>query len=249
VVRVRPTGGRSGVTLADKERLGAAWVEAGLGEHASVAAFARFVLHLLSLGAPPDLLHDAIAAMDDEVRHAQVCFGVARLFNGKSLGPGPMELSRVFEQSDDSEAILRAAIAEGCVDETISARGAHVASSMTGDTSLRASIQGLADDETRHAELSWRFVEWMLRKQPGLVPEAERCFAAALAELMEPDEADENRDLQWMERFGQLTGSTKQRVRAETLREEIEPRVRKLFGHIPLAHGSAAEIAAHSTGD
>jgi hypothetical protein len=60
------------VNSEDRSRLAHIWIETALGEHASVAAFARFVLHLLSLGTPPDLLLDAIQAMEDEVHHARL---------------------------------------------------------------------------------------------------------------------------------------------------------------------------------
>src|SRR4051812_25046287 len=103
----------------------------GLGEHASVAAFARFVLHLLSLGAPPELLLDAIQAMKDEVQHARLCFGIARQLTGRAASPGPMDLARVFDTRDEPGAIMRAAILEGCFGETVAARYAEAALART----------------------------------------------------------------------------------------------------------------------
>ena len=44
-----------------------------LGEHASVASFARFTLDLLSLGAPPGLLSAAFHAGQEEISHTQLC--------------------------------------------------------------------------------------------------------------------------------------------------------------------------------
>ena len=41
------------------------WLEAALDEHASIAAFSRFSLHLMAVGAPPDLIaaaHEAALA-------------------------------------------------------------------------------------------------------------------------------------------------------------------------------------------
>jgi hypothetical protein len=46
-------------------------------EHASVAAFARFTLDLLALGAPADLVQSAQQALGDEIAHAELCFGLA----------------------------------------------------------------------------------------------------------------------------------------------------------------------------
>ncbi len=232
------------MTPEDRAQLSSAWLEAGLGEHASVAAFARFTLHLLSLGAPPQLLRDAIKAMDDEVRHALLCFGIARRFSGQALGPGPMDLSRVFEQSDEPSAILKAAIVEGCIEETISARGAHLASELAEDSAIRAALHGLATDEARHAELSWGLVEWMLSVYPALAPEAERCFARALAEEHGACDAADTQEVRWMEKYGQLAPSTKQRLREQVIRDEIVRRVEALFGHPSGAATSSSGVAA-----
>ena len=45
-----------------------AWVRDALAEHASVASFARCMLELMSVGAPPQLLSAAALAANDEVR-------------------------------------------------------------------------------------------------------------------------------------------------------------------------------------
>jgi hypothetical protein len=70
--------------------LGAHWTELGLMEHASVAAFARFVLQLLSIGAPASLVASATAALGDETEHARLCFGIASAYAGRSIGPGAL---------------------------------------------------------------------------------------------------------------------------------------------------------------
>ena len=65
------------LTAASRRALAEHWTAAALAEHASVASFARFVLDLGALGAPPALLADATTAMHDEIRHAQVSFALA----------------------------------------------------------------------------------------------------------------------------------------------------------------------------
>lgn len=56
----------------------AAWLRAGAGEHASVAAFARLSLQLMAHGAPMELLLAVHEAAADEVRHAALCWEMAR---------------------------------------------------------------------------------------------------------------------------------------------------------------------------
>jgi hypothetical protein len=215
------------MTSEDRARVGRAWLEMGIGEHASVAAFARFILHLMSLGAPPDLLLDAIQAMKDEVQHARLCFGIAMRLTGDAAGPGRMDLSRIFEQGDDPASILEAAIIEGCINETISAICARAALDRAEDSTIRAVLTRIVEDESRHADLAWRFVGWMLETYPALTATAQACFAAALSAPAADSEEEENTLL---ERYGHLLPSSKRRVMEAALHDVIVPRVDALFG-------------------
>ncbi len=69
------------------------WTRVGLMEHASVAAFSRFSLQLMALGAPSDLLQKSHEAAADEIRHARDAFALASHYAGRPVGPGvlPME--------------------------------------------------------------------------------------------------------------------------------------------------------------
>src|SRR4051812_39178148 len=66
------------------------WTRAAQMEHASVAAFSRFSLQLLAVGAPPSLLQDAHRAALDEITHAELCFSLATSYAGHGIGPGPL---------------------------------------------------------------------------------------------------------------------------------------------------------------
>jgi hypothetical protein len=220
------------VNSKDRARLGRIWIETGRGEHASVAAFARFVLHLMSLGSPPDLLLDAIRAMEEEVHHARLCFGIARQFTDEASSPGRMELSGIFDQGDDPGSILRAAILEGCFEETISAAYAQVALERVQEPSIRTALATIAADEARHADLAWRFVSWTIQTYPELRSVAEECFAKAFAK---PKEIEQD-EWELLEPYGYLRSSSKHEVRAATLRDVIIPRIEALFGHWPTSN-------------
>jgi hypothetical protein len=212
----------------ERNQVGAAWLEAGLGEHASVAAFARFVLHLVTLGAPSGLVREAIRAMDDEVEHARLCFGIAKIFTGRAAGPGPMDLSGVFDQPDDPPSILEAAILEGCIAETISARCAQAALRLVADPVIHGPLSRIAADESRHADLSWHFVTWMLEKYPELKTDAAGFFENALANP-ETESGPGNNDCEALERFGHLRASSRARVAADVVQHEIKPRKEALM--------------------
>lgn len=232
------------MTPEERERLGRAWIETGLAEHASVAAFARFVLHLMSLGAPPDLLLEAIRAMGDEVHHARLCFGIARQFTSQPAGPGRMDLAGTFEQRDDPISILRGAILEGCFGETVSAQSARVALERTEDTNIRAALTRIVDDESRHAALSWRFVGWMLQQYPELTPVAEKCFASALDDFTEHNK--EENDCPIFEKYGHLQSNSRREVQQATIHNVIIPQAVSLFGRYPISGGYSTEVTVES---
>lgn len=216
------------MTPEESARLGRAWIDMGIAEHASVAAFARFVLHLMSLGAPPNLLLEAIRAMGDEVEHARLCFGIARQFSGLTAGPGPLDLSGILDLVQDPSEILQAAILEGCFEETISAECARVAFSLAEDPTIRTTLARIAEDESRHADLSWRFVTWMLQKYPELIPVAEACFAKGPVADSKRSLADKDPD--FLERYGHLSSRSRMQVQEAMMRDVITPRVVDLFG-------------------
>lgn len=158
------------------------WTRVGLLEHASIAAFARFTLQLLALGAPAELIAASNRAQQDETRHAELAFRLASRFAGRSVGPGSLELDGAL--ADTSLAtILRTTIEEGCLGETRAALEASWAAERCADPILRAVLETIAADEARHAELAWRVVRWILSSAPELVPLATEQFARAAEPL------------------------------------------------------------------
>lgn len=129
-------------------------------EHASVASFARFALELLALGAPARLVRQAQQAMADEIRHAELCFGVASALDGQSAGPGPLPVVGALADRGDPVSIIEAVIHEGCVGETLSALVALAARDAATDENVRMALDEIARDELAHAELAWATVAW-----------------------------------------------------------------------------------------
>jgi hypothetical protein len=151
-----------------ENRLAEAWLRVGQMEHASVAAFARFTLQLLQLGASPELVEAATAAMSDETRHAQQAFGVASQYARKQLGPAALDVGGSLGAVTLLE-VVRLAVREGCIGETSAALEAREAAEHAAAPQLRQLLGTVADDETRHAELAFRFVAWALEQAPDEV--------------------------------------------------------------------------------
>jgi hypothetical protein len=150
------------VSIADlptREALAAAWLKDALEEHASVAAFARFAVMGLSVGAPEDIVVDAQRASLDEIKHARACFGLAHRYGAARSGPGPLDVEGAFIPLDLAQ-IAALTAREGCVGETLGALLAEEQLEMARDPSVVEILGRIVRDERRHAELAWRFVKW-----------------------------------------------------------------------------------------
>jgi hypothetical protein len=169
------------LTLAEREALAGHWSRLGQMEHASIAAFARFNLQLLALGAPPELVEACTAALADETAHTKLCFHLASAYAGCAIGPGPLDIERSLAVSS-LEDIVDLVLAEGCIGETSAALEALEAADAASDPVIRAAYTQIAADEQRHAELAFRFVRWALQQDPNRV--AGRIRAALAADAM-----------------------------------------------------------------
>jgi len=166
-----------------------------LGEHlaacahleaASVHAFVRLADELCAHGAPRALVERALAAAQDEVRHARTVSALARLHEGELTTP---QVSALPLRS--LEEIARENAVEGCVRETYGALvGAHQAA-RAHDPVLRQAMTTIAADEARHAALSHDVDAWLMttldEAARGRVRDAQRraideLFAAAARE-------------------------------------------------------------------
>jgi hypothetical protein len=198
---------------------------AGLMEHASIAAFARFALQLLALGAPAELVERAHEAIGDETRHARICFALASAYAGHPMGPGALRLEGAVGEVSLEEC-LRLTVREGCVGETVAALEAREAAERARDPALRATLRAIAEDELRHAELAWRFVRWAIARAPELAEVLHVEIAHALDEARRPE--GEPRPGPF-EEHGVLSEQTRRAVRDRALREIVAPVARALF--------------------
>jgi hypothetical protein len=212
-----------------RARLADAWEHVARMEHASVAAFARFSLQLLSLGAPPDLLVRCHLAMADETRHARLAFALASAYRGSDVGPGPLSLEGALEGADDLGTFVSLLVREGCIGETVASLEAGEASAACQDPVVAAALAGIAEDESAHAELAWRTARWAVTTfgepaRAALTIELSRVEAelglAAPAPATDGDAA--------MMRHGIATDATRAGLRREALTRAIVPCLRAL---------------------
>jgi hypothetical protein len=133
-----------------------------LDEHASIAAFARVTLDLLALGAPVDLLARTQQAALDEVEHARDAFRLASSFEGAPVGPGPLAAASPTGPTD-LVGFARDTFIDGCLNETLSTALAAARLDAATHPQVRAVLEKVVADESRHAGLAWATVAWALR--------------------------------------------------------------------------------------
>jgi hypothetical protein len=177
------------LTADERAALARHWTKLGQMEHASIAAFARFQLQLLALGAPPALVEQCTQALADETGHTKLCFGLASAYAGHAIGPGPLDVSHSLEETS-LVSVVDLVLVEGCFGETSAALEALESAETAVDPVIRGAYVRIAQDEQRHAELAFRFVKWALEQEREVVGArvalALRAMPAAVADVAGP---------------------------------------------------------------
>jgi hypothetical protein len=154
---------------SERSRGGAQWRENGKTEHASVAAFARLTLDLIAVGAPPSLVAAAQQDGLDEIRHAELCFSLARGLDGAPEGPAPFPEAQRVNALPRSRPLALAKLAvdslvDGALHEGVSARIIAKLARRAESPVVRHILKGIAADEGRHAAHGWTVLEWCLKE-------------------------------------------------------------------------------------
>lgn len=237
----------SGLGTEARQALTARWTEIGLMEHASIAAFARFALDLLSLGAPPELVTRTQEAMRDETVHARDAFALASAYAGAKVGPGALRADGSLTGRSALE-IFRTTVLEGCIGETVAAVEATESLAHAIDPTVREVLGRVAADETRHAELAWKFVQWMMVEGPAEL----RAVAASELTLLVRSQAaaapgggnDSGVHDAALRAHGVLDPGTRDEIRHRVLRDVVLPCVEALVRSSRAVATDAAPRAA-----
>ncbi|GMU01741.1 hypothetical protein KH5H1_58610 [Corallococcus caeni] len=186
----RPVGLQEPLAQGSCEDARGAWfARAARLEAASIHAFLRLREELALHGAGQALQDAALASAADEVRHAEVTTRLARRFGAVPPLPSVADVP----PRPLREVLLDNAV-EGCVRETYSALLAHHQALHAEDPEIREAMVRIAEDETRHAGLSWDIDAWAMphlsTEEQAWLREARRQAVAELrAEVAVPLDA------------------------------------------------------------
>ena len=174
------------LSTESRARIGEGFAEDAALEHASVAEFSRFALSLMSLGAPARLVAAAHRAALDEIRHAEISFGLASAFLGRDLGPGALALDRAEPLPTTLTELVITTLRDGCIGETIASLLAAVAA-RSADAPIGPALSAIADDEREHASLAYAVVKWAIEAATPAERETIRAaIDAAIASATDP---------------------------------------------------------------
>ena len=211
--------------------LAAAWLVDARAEHASVASFARFVLRLMALGAPVELVRDAQEAMADELRHAEQCFGLASRYAGELLAPGPLRLDGALDGPSDLASVAVEVLREGAIGETLGAALAAAMLEGAVDADVRRVLRGVARDEASHAQAGWRFLAWAVEQGGDEVRAALReALPAALDEHLATSARVVTPHVAGWQEHGRLSANDQRTVVSRTLAAVVGPCMERLLG-------------------
>ncbi|WP_224372177.1 ferritin-like domain-containing protein [Hyalangium versicolor] len=177
----RPVGLRASDGVACTDALGRHFASAAHLEAASIKAFLRLREELALHGADVSLQNAALVSALEEVTHTDVSTRLARRFGATPQRPEVAELPlrSLFEVALDNAV-------EGCVRETFGALVAHYQALHARDADVREAMTRIAEDETRHAELSWAIDRWAREQlsaaERATLREAQREAVATLRE-------------------------------------------------------------------
>jgi hypothetical protein len=240
----RVTPDLAGLSPLRRAELSAHWARLGQMEHASIAAFARFNLQLLSLGAPGELIEACNRALVDETAHTRLCFALASEYGGAALGPARLDIEHCFEDAS-LEGIMKLVLREGCLGETVAALEAIEAAAVATDPAVKSVLSRIARDEQAHAELAFQFLAWALTQaspeaRAQLEREAQRALdefeAAALARP-----SDQRRDS--LASDGIIGTEALRAIHLDAVREIVEPLSSAILRQSASANHSALTLA------
>jgi hypothetical protein len=227
----------AGLDPRTRAALADAWERDALEEHASIAAFARFALQLLSVGAPPELVVAAQRAGLDEIRHARAAFALVRRYSGRDVGPAPLRVDDALGATSLAE-IAELTAEEGCVGETLGAMLASEQARFATDPEAQTVLRGLARDEERHADLAWRFVRWAIDQGGDVSAAVTRGVRRACEGTLAARARIYNVDLVAWHAHGRVTCAEARAVAEAGIEEVIAPALRALASLVPIARAS-----------
>jgi hypothetical protein len=134
------------------------WRRRARNELSTSTVFATLTRSLVGLSAPHALVRQAAVAVADEVRHAEICAHVARVYwpGGPALEPSPV--AEALPASDGESHQLTAllyVVMQSCINEGVACAYLQRGLAETTFELARAAVRDILEDEIGHARFGW----------------------------------------------------------------------------------------------
>ena len=157
------------------------WADRVRTEYQSIQIAARFLTEALAAGEPMDALPRVVEAIEEEVRHTEICAAMCRALGGRV--PSPREVAMPLADLRDvplDERVLASAISLFLVNETFSVGYLRDLCERATHPVTRAVMRSITDDEIGHESFGVELCARKLRDLPDAKRAAWRGFTHRL---------------------------------------------------------------------
>jgi hypothetical protein len=161
------------------------WADRARNELTTSTCFAEIYRALVALEAPFELLATASRAVDDELRHAEICTFVAGRYAGAAV-----EMPRVavfqptrFHGCSPAQSQLLLVVLHSCLNEGIAVSYMQACLASARGTLARAAVREIMQDEVLHARLGWSLLATRSASDRDVV---ERALPELVAAMVPP---------------------------------------------------------------
>jgi len=155
------------------------WLARAASERRVADSFTVIRDALAASNADAAIVDLAARAVDDEMRHTEICRTVASRYAGRELAPPPLLTLTLPRHAGVSDALRRTLYVVGqcCINETIASAFLEATLAKTSAPLAKVALRELLTDEIDHARIGWARVSSMdgtarRRLEPWLAPMA-----------------------------------------------------------------------------
>lgn len=144
----------------ERNRLAHRWADRAINELGTSTTFADIYRELVLMRASPQVLEIAAQAVNDELRHSQICHYVAERYARCELAAPQTDGThppRFFGCAGRENWVLHVVL-HGCLNEGIAVAYLGACLDEAEAPLARAAVRDILEDEIVHARLGWAFV-------------------------------------------------------------------------------------------
>jgi hypothetical protein len=233
------------------ERSRGEWLRRVEAEYRSAAITQQLTLWLIQIGASPDLIHDGLRIVTDELKHAELSHQTFVSGGGTAMPRIVRETLGVPRSAGEplEHDVLRVAVDVFCLGETVAVRLFKELRAGCTIAPARRALDRILRDEVRHRDFGWALLEWLSETElgPALIGltdrELPRMFGRLRASYA-PASAREETTISDADRaWGLMPTARYAVVLEEVLERDYVPRFRR-FGIDAAAAWRRASVAA-----